>query len=37
MKQKWYTNDWFVITLSVLSLAAGAVANYFIHGGHIQW
>ena len=35
--RKWYDNDWFVCTMAALSLIAAAVANSFIHGGHIQW
>jgi hypothetical protein len=37
MEEKWYDNDWFLSFMAVLSLILGAVANYYIHGGHIVW
>ena len=37
MKEKWYTNDWFLCFLAALGFLMAVWANYEIHGGHIQW
>jgi hypothetical protein len=37
MKEQWYENDWFLSFVADLSLFMAAVANYYIHGGHISW
>lgn len=37
MRKKWYETDWFYIMVAIFSLIFSAVANYYVHGGHIQW
>jgi hypothetical protein len=37
MSEKWYNNDWFLPILASLAFVMAAAANYYIHGGHIQW
>lgn len=37
MKKKFYDNDWFIISLSFISLTATVVANYYYHGGNVVW
>lgn len=37
INHRFYDNDWFVCTLAAISLAAMFAANYFFHGGHLQW
>ena len=37
MNEHWYDNDWFLSIMAALLLVMAAVANYYIHGGHIVW